>query len=1520
MPGKRFNDPSIPEITRLDVTPETVIPVEGSLLKKTARLRLTNLAFQSDLVDAVKSHEAAASHALASTQKNGMMSASDKLKLDAVQLGATANSSDVHLLERGNHTGEQSWVTITDTPTTLSGYGIIDAAPLINGQIPTSFLPSQALIDMVMVNTQAEMLALTGLNVGDRAYRSDLTENRLFTLITLPATNLNNWQRDSIGIQTVNGQSGPTIVLDAADVGADSSGTASSILGSHTARHGNGAHLPEAGITNANVAEDATIAWGKISKSGATPGDIGAQPSGSYAPNPVLNTHISPDAAIAWGKISKVGATPGDIGAQPSGNYAPNPVLNTHISPDAAIAWGKISKVGATPADIGAQPSGNYAPNPVLNAHIGANAAIDANKITIAATGNLTGRDLQSAVSYLEIRSRTHLWANVTNTPTTLSGYGITDAAPLVNGQIPTSFLPSQALIDIVTVNSQAEMLAITGFGVGDRAYRADLSENRLFTLIALPATNLNNWQRDSIGIQTVNGQSGPTIVLGAANVGADPAGTADAAVANHASQRGNGTHIPTGGIANANVASNAAIAWDKISKVGATPADIGAQPSGSYATNPVLNTHISPDAAIAWGKISKVGATPADIGAQPSGSYAPNPVLNAHIAANAAIDATKIVVASTGNLTARDLQSAVSFLETRTRTHSWANVTNTPTTLSGYGITDAAPLVNGQIPTSFLPSQALIDIVTVNSQAEMLAITGFGVGDRAYRADLTENRLFTLIALPATNLNNWQRDSIGIQTVNGQSGPTIVLGAANVGADPVGTADAAVANHASQRGNGTHIPTAGITDTHVAGNAAIAWAKISKSGATPADIGAQPSGNYAPNPVLNTHIAESAAIAWGKISKSGATPADIGAQPSGSYAPNPVLNTHIAESAAIAWGKISKVGATPADIGAQPSGSYAPNPVLNAHIGANAAIDASKIIVAATGNLTGRDLQSAVSYLEIRSRTHSWANVTNTPTTLSGYGITDAAPLVNGQIPTSFLPTQSLIDIVTVNSQAEMLAITGFGVGDRAYRADLTENRLFTLIALPATNINNWQRDSIGIQTVNGQSGPTIVLGAANVGADPVGTADAAVANHASQRGNGTHIPTGGIANANVASSAAIAWDKISKVGATPGDIGAQPSGSYAPNPVLNTHIAPEAAIAATKIAVATAGNLTGRDLQAAVTYLEARTRVQENIAMNGDFLVAQRGTSFSVPSGMQSFYTLDRWAVSFSGTATATVTQSLSNTPTVDQAGGLHPGASFQLVVNTAQASYAADQWAGLFHRVEGILLRRFFTLIPYTVSFWVKSSRPGTYCLATRTGTFSHSCVVEYTINAANTWERKVLNFPALPSGNWNYSNGTGVEFFWTLACGSNFRSPTPGAWSNVSVIGTANQVNFNETSGNTFALSLVKVEPGTTPTLFVPSPQSELDCKRYYTRVALSAMGYTPQALGFVGSLVALPVPMRLSPSAKVVGALSRSNISTNPTYPPAVGMGSTREGYFIAYSEIAGHCWVLNELWEFNAEL
>ncbi len=52
-------------------------------------------------------------HAAATTSVSGFMSSADKLKLDGVALGATANSPDAALLDRSNHVGAQAIGTVT---------------------------------------------------------------------------------------------------------------------------------------------------------------------------------------------------------------------------------------------------------------------------------------------------------------------------------------------------------------------------------------------------------------------------------------------------------------------------------------------------------------------------------------------------------------------------------------------------------------------------------------------------------------------------------------------------------------------------------------------------------------------------------------------------------------------------------------------------------------------------------------------------------------------------------------------------------------------------------------------------------------------------------------------------------------------------------------------------------------------------------------------------------------------------------------------------------------------------------------------------------------------------------------------------------------------------------------------------------------------------------------------------------------------------------------------------------------
>ena len=50
----------------------------------------------------------------ATTSVSGLMSASDKVKLDGIENGATANQTDAYLLSRSNHTGSQTASTISD--------------------------------------------------------------------------------------------------------------------------------------------------------------------------------------------------------------------------------------------------------------------------------------------------------------------------------------------------------------------------------------------------------------------------------------------------------------------------------------------------------------------------------------------------------------------------------------------------------------------------------------------------------------------------------------------------------------------------------------------------------------------------------------------------------------------------------------------------------------------------------------------------------------------------------------------------------------------------------------------------------------------------------------------------------------------------------------------------------------------------------------------------------------------------------------------------------------------------------------------------------------------------------------------------------------------------------------------------------------------------------------------------------------------------------------------------------------
>jgi hypothetical protein len=279
---------------------------------------------------------------------------------------------------------------------------------------------------------------------------------------------------------------------------------------------------------------------------------------------------------------------------------------------------------------------------------------------------------------------------------------------------------------------------------------------------------------------------------------------------------------------------------------------------------------------------------------------------------------------------------------------------------------------------------------------------------------------------------------------------------------------------------------------------------------------------------------------------------------------------------------------------------------------------------------------------------------------------------------------------------------------------------------------------------------------------------------------------------------------------------------------------LASEAAALASKNAAETAEtnaetaetNAAASAAAAAASALTAN--LSENPIINPCMDIWQRGTSFVALA--DGTYTADRWVYVKSGAMVHTV-QSSTDVPSVGAA-GLAFNFSLLADCTTVDAAIAAGDYCLIGQKIEGFNWRH-FAQRALTLSFWVKATKTGTYCVVFKNGT-DRSFVREYTVSVANTWEKKTLTVLASPSaGTWDYGNGAGLYIWFVLAGGSTFHT-TAGAWQTGNFFCTANQVNACDNVANDFRLTGVKLELGSTATdLRFRSYSQELElCQRYY----------------------------------------------------------------------------------------
>ena len=240
----------------------------------------------------------------------------------------------------------------------------------------------------------------------------------------------------------------------------------------------------------------------------------------------------------------------------------------------------------------------------------------------------------------------------------------------------------------------------------------------------------------------------------------------------------------------------------------------------------------------------------------------------------------------------------------------------------------------------------------------------------------------------------------------------------------------------------------------------------------------------------------------------------------------------------------------------------------------------------------------------------------------------------------------------------------------------------------------------------------------------------------------------------------------------------------------------------------------------------------VNRNLIINGAMNVAQRGTSYA--SVANNAYTLDRFAFTYSQDGAFTVTQDSSSPDGFAN--------SLKLDVTTADSSLAASQYLIMEHKIEAQNLQhlQFGTSSAknITLSFHVKSNKTGTYGVTIiHEDNSSKMANLTYTINSADTWEKKSLTFTGDTTGAINDDNGVGLKMGFTLAVGSQWTSGDTSASFRTFANGNyggGQTVNILDSTSNEWYITGVQLEVGQNPTEFEHEPfeRTLAKCQRYF----------------------------------------------------------------------------------------
>ena len=306
------------------------------------------------------------------------------------------------------------------------------------------------------------------------------------------------------------------------------------------------------------------------------------------------------------------------------------------------------------------------------------------------------------------------------------------------------------------------------------------------------------------------------------------------------------------------------------------------------------------------------------------------------------------------------------------------------------------------------------------------------------------------------------------------------------------------------------------------------------------------------------------------------------------------------------------------------------------------------------------------------------------------------------------------------------------------------------------------------------------------------------------------------------------------------------------------------------------------------------------KNLVINGDMKIAQRATSATTAVN-GSYQTLDRWRFYESTDGTYTTAQTaLSLADQATTGGQTH---ALDIQVTGADTSIASGQFAFVIQFIEAQNCQhlKFGTssAVDLTLQFYVKSNLTGTTCgwISKEDSTFCQA-PFEFTINSANTWEKKVVTIPANAVIQASASavandNGAGIGVAFALALGSDFNNGTNLTWeAGGASYSTGNQINFMNSTSNDLFITGVQLEVGSGASDFehLPHDVSLERCRRCLQRIESSGTDYGSFGSGSNANATSCIFGKQFSPEMCKTPTLHTTGTASNySTYNPNQGV-------------------------------